>query len=57
VTDSFPQWILPVGTQVVTRTEIRDNRGAVVCPAGAVGKVVYSPFDSTHAYRVLLPQA
>jgi hypothetical protein len=55
VTDSFPQWILPVGTQVVTRTEIRDNRGTVVCPAGAVGKVVYSPFDSTHAHRVLLP--
>jgi uncharacterized protein len=55
VTNAYPQWILPVGTQVVTRTEIHDNRGAVVCPAGAVGKIVYAPFDSTHAYRVLLP--
>ena len=55
MTDAYPQWILPVGTQVVTRTEIRDNRGALVCPAGAVGKIVYAPFDSTHAYRVLLP--
>jgi predicted nucleotidyltransferase len=55
MTDAYPQWILPVGTQVVTRTEIRDARGAVVYPAGAVGKIVYAPFDSTHAYRVLLP--
>lgn len=55
MTDAYPQWILPVGTQVVTRTEIRDSQGAVVCPAGAVGKIVYAPFDSTHAYRVLLP--
>lgn len=55
MTDAYPQWILPVGTQVVTRTEIRDARGAVVCPAGAVGKIVYAPFDSSHAYRVLLP--
>jgi len=55
VTDSFPQWILPVGTHVVTRSEVRDARGRLVCPAGAVGKVVKSPVDSTHAYRVLLP--
>ncbi|HEY2290712.1 MAG TPA: nucleotidyltransferase domain-containing protein [Thermoanaerobaculia bacterium] len=55
MTDAYPQWILPVGTQVVIRTEIRDARGAVICPAGAVGKIVYAPFDSTHAYRVLLP--
>jgi predicted nucleotidyltransferase len=55
VTDSFPQWILPVGTHVVTRSEVRDARGGLVCPAGAVGKIVKSPVDSTHAYRVLLP--
>lgn len=55
MTDSFPQWILPVGTHVVTRSEVRDARGRLVCPAGAVGKVVKSPVDSTHAYRVLLP--
>ncbi|MFY9822368.1 MAG: nucleotidyltransferase domain-containing protein [Thermoanaerobaculia bacterium] len=52
---AFPEWILPVGTHVVTRIEIRDLRGELLCPAGAVGKVVRAPVDSTHAYRVLLP--
>jgi len=52
---AFPEWILPVGTHVVTRIEIRDPRGELLCPAGTVGKVVRSPVDSTHAYRVLLP--
>ena len=52
---AFPQWILPVGNHVVTRTEVRYSRGNLLCPAGAVGKVVKSPVDSTHAYRVLLP--
>lgn len=48
-------WILPIGTQVVSRVEIRDARGNVVCPAGAVGRVVEAPLDGTHAYRVALP--
>jgi hypothetical protein len=52
---TFPEWILPVGTHVVTRNEIRDQRGNLVCPAGAVGKIVHAPFDNTHAYRVQLP--
>jgi predicted nucleotidyltransferase len=55
MTDAYPQWILPVGTQVVIRTEVRDASGGLLCPAGAVGKIVYAPFDSTHAYRVLMP--
>ncbi len=55
MTDAFPQWILPVGTHVVTRSEVRDAHGGLVCQAGAVGKIMRSPVDSTHAYRVLLP--
>jgi hypothetical protein len=52
---TLPEWIWPVGTHVVTRVEVRDARNEVVCPAGAVGKIVRSPVDGTHAYRVLLP--
>jgi uncharacterized protein len=52
---SFPEWILPVGTHVVTRNEVRDSKGELLCPAGAVGKIVKAPVDGTHAYRVLLP--
>ncbi len=55
MTDVYPQWILPVGTHVVTRSEVRDAQGGLLCPAGAVGKIVRSPLDSTHAYRVLMP--
>jgi hypothetical protein len=50
-----PHLILPVGTQVVSRAEVRDSRGAVLCPAGAVGEVVSAPTDGTHSYRVRLP--
>lgn len=47
--------ILPVGTRVVTRREIRSAAGIVVCPAGAMGVVVKAPVDSTHSYRVRFP--
>jgi len=50
-----PHLILPVGTQVVSRVELRDSRGTVLCPAGAVGTIVKAPVDGTHAYRVRLP--
>lgn len=50
-----PEWILPVGTHVVIRTEIRNGRGETLCPAGAVGKIVRAPVDGTHAYRILFP--
>ncbi len=47
-----PNAILPPGTQVVTRValafaETQDER-----PQGAVGEIVQSPIDHTHAYRV-----
>jgi uncharacterized protein len=44
--------ILPPGTQVVTRTEINDAAGAILCPRGAVGEIVRAPDDGTHSYRV-----
>src|SRR5215204_5290936 len=50
-----PHLILPVGTQVVSRIEIRDSKGTVLCPEGAVGVVAKAPADGTHAYIVRLP--
>jgi hypothetical protein len=47
--------IIPTGTQVVSRVEVRDAAGEVVCPAGAAGVIVRSPDDATHSYRVRLP--
>ena len=51
--DNLPP-ILPVGTAVVTRGEVRSG-DAVTCPAGAVGTIVQSPADAQHRYRVRLP--
>jgi hypothetical protein len=53
--ESRPHLILPVGTQVVSRIELRDARGNVICPAGAVGEVILAPLDGTHSYRIRLP--
>ncbi|HVT81834.1 MAG TPA: nucleotidyltransferase domain-containing protein, partial [Phycisphaerae bacterium] len=48
-------FILPIGTQVVSRVEIRGAHGRAIHPAGAVGIVVVSPGDHLHAYRVRFP--
>jgi predicted nucleotidyltransferase len=44
--------ILPAGTQVVTRIEIKDTAGYVLAPRGAVGEIVKAPDDGSHSYRV-----
>jgi uncharacterized protein len=44
--------ILPAGTQVVTRVEIKGANDQVLCPRGAVGEVVKAPDDGSHSYRV-----
>jgi len=44
--------ILPVGTQIVSRTEIRGQGGEVLCPRGAVGIIIKAPDDGSHSYRV-----
>jgi uncharacterized protein len=46
--------ILPIGTAVVTRAEVRSG-GALVCPEGSVGTIIQSPADAGHSYRVRLP--
>jgi hypothetical protein len=46
--------ILPVGTQVVTTVDLRGDAGGVRLPRGAVGTVVKSPADATHAYWIRL---
>lgn len=47
--------ILPVGTQVVSRVEVKDSAGELLCLRGAVGVVVKAPTVNSHAYRVRLP--
>jgi len=47
--------ILPIGTQVVSRTEIRWADGRALHPAGVVGVITSSPVDHQHAYRVRFP--
>lgn len=48
-----PQLILPVGTQIVSRSEILDAAGTVLCPRGAVGVITQAPTDQQHSYRIL----
>jgi hypothetical protein len=50
-----PHLILSIGTQVVTTVEAKAADGKVVHPRGAVGVVVQSPSDHSHAYRVRFP--
>lgn len=45
-------FILPAGTQVVSHIDITNSAGDVTFAAGAVGIIVKSPLDATHAYRV-----
>lgn len=47
--------ILPIGTQVVTRIEVKNSAGAVICLREAVGTIVQSPTDNSHAYQIQLP--
>lgn len=44
--------VLPVGTQVVSRVEVKSAGGDLLCPRGAVGEIVKAPDDGTHSYRV-----
>ncbi|MGG6297495.1 nucleotidyltransferase domain-containing protein [Leptolyngbya sp. AN02str] len=47
--------IIPVGTQVVSRIEVKNAAGEVLCLRGAVGVIVKSPTDNSHRYRIELP--
>ncbi|MEQ8383150.1 MAG: nucleotidyltransferase domain-containing protein [Coleofasciculus sp. A1-SPW-01] len=50
-----PNLILPVGTQVVSRVEVKNSANEPLCVRGAVGVIVKSPTDNSHAYRIRLP--
>ncbi len=47
-----PNLIYTVGTQVVSLKDVFAQAGKVAHPAGAVGVVVKSPLDRSHAYRI-----
>ena len=46
------RFIFPAGTQVVAQKDVFSNEDRIAHPAGAVGVIVRSPLDRTHAYRV-----
>jgi uncharacterized protein len=48
-------FILPVGTQIVSLSEVRGADGTVRHPRGAVSVVVQAPADYWHGYRVRFP--
>ncbi len=50
--DIRAELIISAGTQVVTRTDLRDSAGNLLRLRGAVGVVVAAPSDAHHAYRV-----
>jgi uncharacterized protein len=47
--------ILPVGTQVVSRIDVRNGAGEVLCLQGSVGVIMDAPTDNSHAYQIQLP--
>lgn len=47
--------IIPAGTQVVTKIEVKSSGGDRSWKQGAVGVIVQSPTDNSHAYLVKLP--
>lgn len=44
--------IVPMGTQIVSRIEIKSAQGELSCPIGAVGVITKAPMDNSHSYRV-----
>lgn len=52
---SFPLQPFPIGTQVVVLSDVAGSNNQTLHPRGAVGIVVKSPADVTHAYMVKFP--
>ena len=50
-----PNLIVPAGTEVVARIAVRTIGAQQTLPKGAVGVVIQSPTDNSHAYRVRFP--
>ena len=54
-----PNLIIPVGTQIVSRIEVKDKSQtdqskAVICPQGGVGTIIDAPTDNSHTYKIRL---
>jgi hypothetical protein len=50
-----PELVLPIGTRVVTRVEVKTDAARALRPVGAVGEVIALPVDALHSYRVRFP--
>ena len=49
-----PNLIIPIGTQVVSRIEVKNKQDEIICPQGGVGVVIHSPTDNSHVYKIRL---
>jgi predicted nucleotidyltransferase len=50
-----PNLVLPAGTRVVTRVEVKTDAARALRPVGAVAEIVGVPTDALHSYRVRFP--
>lgn len=49
-----PNLIIPVGTQIVSRIEVKNKQEEVICPKNGVGVIIYAPTDNSHVYKIRL---
>ena len=47
-----PQLVLPAGTRIVTRSEVRADTERAHRPVGSVAEIIGVPVDALHSYRV-----
>jgi len=50
-----PNLVLPVGTRVVTRVEVKTDAARALRAVGAVAEIIAVPADALHSYRVRFP--
>ena len=50
-----PNLVLPVGTRIVTRIEVKTDTARALRPVGAVAEIIAVPTDALHSYRVRFP--
>jgi hypothetical protein len=50
-----PNLVLPVGTRIVTRVEVKTDAARALRPVGAVAEIAAPPADALHSYRVRFP--
>ena len=50
-----PNLVVPAGTRIVARVEVKTDAGRALRPVGAVAEIVAVPADALHSYRVRFP--